>query len=609
MSTRDVGGVMRRVAFALFACMLMAVAHAAERRVALVIGNSAYKSAPLINPGNDARAMAEILRDSGFTVIERRNVNQIAMRRVIREFGDEIAKGGVGLFFYAGHGMQVRGRNYLIPVGHDIEREDEVAEQSVDVAVVLEKMATAKNALNILILDACRNNPFASSFRSTAGGLAPMDAPPGTLVAFATAPGQVAADGTGEHSIYTKHLLSYMREPGLRVEDVFKRVRTAVRQESGGKQTPWENTSLEADFYFKASDQRTLAAEEEERRKAQQAAIEKAVQEALQRQSKEAAKDRAQFERQIAERVAAERAAAERVAAERIAAIERAAQGAIERARQGVPRHEAATEPAQPKAVAAPPAQMGAAKPAAEPKPAAALAVAAKPVAERQAESSAPLAEAAQTGSVAPQEPVRLATAVPTTAMIATTRSAILPKVGDSWTYKVTRRDYGNVSERQVTNIVRAVTDTEIHFGTKRVSTRFDHDWNLLYSVPGDGIERKFEPRVPLFSFPLEPGKVWQGKYRMSRSDGRVFDYDMSVTAVGWEDVTVPAGRFKALKLSSVSWYRRIDSGGTAHGRIAVNRWYVSELKRFVKSETLDTGNNFIVYQDDTWELMKFRVQ
>lgn len=589
--------------------LLVTAAHAAERRIALVIGNSAYKQAPLANPGNDARAVAQALRDAGFTVTERRNVNQTAMRRVIREFGDEIAKGGVGLFFYAGHGMQVRGRNYLIPVGHDIEREDEVAEQSVDVALVLEKMATAKNALNILILDACRNNPFASSFRSTAGGLAPMDAPPGTLVAFSTAPGQVAADGTGEHSTYTKHLLSYMRESGLRVEDVFKRVRTAVRQESGGKQTPWENTSLETDFYFKTPDRSVIVAQEQERQKAQQEAIERAVQEALNRRKVQAGPDQAKIEQEIAKRVAVERVAVERAAAERIAAIERAAQGAIERARQDAPQQGAAAEPARPKAGASPPAQTAAAKPAAEPKPAPAQTVAAKPVAERQPESAPPAAQAAQTGSVTPQEPVRLATAASSSALIATTRSAILPKVGDSWTYKVTVRDYGNVSERRVTNIVGAVTDTEIHFGTKRVSARFDHDWNVLYSMPRDGIERKFEPRIPLFSFPLEPGKVWQGKYRMSRSDGRVYDYDMSVTAVGWEDVTVPAGTFKALKLSSVNWYRRSDGGGTAAGRIAVNRWYVPEMKRFVKSETLDTGNNFIVRQDETWELAAYKVQ
>ncbi|MGH8642247.1 MAG: caspase family protein, partial [Burkholderiales bacterium] len=270
---------MGRYACALIACLVLVTAgHAAERRVALVIGNSAYKQAPLVNPGNDARAMAQVLRESGFTVKELRNLNQAGMRRAIREFGDDIAKGGVGLFFFAGHGMQIRGRNFLIPVGSDIEREDEVEDQAVDARLVLEKMASAKNALNIVILDACRNNPFISSFRSSIVGLAAMDAPAGTLVAFSTAPGQVAADGTGDNGLYTQHLVSYMREPGLKVEDVFKRVRSAVRQESGGRQTPWENTSLEADFYFRGLDPRAVAAEKREREQAQKEAIDKAVQ-------------------------------------------------------------------------------------------------------------------------------------------------------------------------------------------------------------------------------------------------------------------------------------------------------------------------------------------
>ncbi len=223
---------------------------AGERRIALVIGNAAYRDSPLANPVNDARAVARALRQVGFAVTQRENTTLKEMQEAVRHFGDALRAGGVGLFYFAGHGMQVKGRNYLIPVGADIEREDEVAYNALDANLVLEKMETARNRVNIVILDACRNNPFARSFRSAARGLVPMEAPVGTLVAFATAPGSVASDGAGHNGLYTQHLLAAMTLPGAKIEDVFKRVRQGVRAASGGKQVPWENTSLEGDFYF-----------------------------------------------------------------------------------------------------------------------------------------------------------------------------------------------------------------------------------------------------------------------------------------------------------------------------------------------------------------------
>jgi hypothetical protein len=223
---------------------------AAEQRIALVIGNSQYKDSPLPNPVNDARAIAKALSDSGFKVIKKENAGQKEMQLALRDFGDALKAGGVGLFYYAGHGMQVKGRNFLIPVDAQIQREDEVAYNSVDAGQVLDKMEAAANRLNIVILDACRNNPFARSFRSGGAGLAQMDAPVGTLVAFATAPGSVASDGEGQNGLYTQHLLQSMQKPGTKIEDVFKNVRASVRKDSGGKQIPWESTSLEGDFVF-----------------------------------------------------------------------------------------------------------------------------------------------------------------------------------------------------------------------------------------------------------------------------------------------------------------------------------------------------------------------
>lgn len=220
-------------------------------RLALVIGNSGYRALPLDNPLNDARAMAATLEKLGFRVIKVENASQSGMYEAIRTFGDALkAAGGIGLFYYAGHGVQIKGRNYLLPVDTTIQHEDEVAYKAVDAGQVLEKMETAKNPLNIVILDACRDNPFSRSSRSATVGLAPMEAPAGSIVAFATAPGAAASDGHGKHGLYTEQLLNYMTQPGLKAEDVFKRVRVAVRQQTRGSQIPWENTSLEGDFYF-----------------------------------------------------------------------------------------------------------------------------------------------------------------------------------------------------------------------------------------------------------------------------------------------------------------------------------------------------------------------
>ena len=172
------------------------------------------------------------------------------MKRLIREFGQKLKAGGNGLFYYAGHGVQARGRNYIIPVDADIQSEADVEDSGVDVGLVLNYMDDAQNGLNIVILDACRNNPFSRSFRSASEGLAQVDAPTGTLIAYATAPGRVAADGAGENGLYTSELLQAMRLPGLSATDMFMQVRAEVMKKTGNKQVPWEASSLVGSFYF-----------------------------------------------------------------------------------------------------------------------------------------------------------------------------------------------------------------------------------------------------------------------------------------------------------------------------------------------------------------------
>jgi len=232
-----------------------------EARLALIIGNATYKSSPLSNPVNDARLMDKVLKEAGFTTIKAENASIRDMRRLVRDFGDKLkASGGVGLFYYAGHGVQVKGENFLVSTDSDIRNEDEVADDSVNVSVILDKMQSAGNRINLIILDACRDNPFANKSRSAAAGLATINAPSGSLVAYATAPGSVASDGKGQNGLYTEYLAKAIQQPGLAVEEVFKQVRTAVRVGSNNRQTPWENTALEGQFYFKAAVPQVVAA-------------------------------------------------------------------------------------------------------------------------------------------------------------------------------------------------------------------------------------------------------------------------------------------------------------------------------------------------------------
>jgi formylglycine-generating enzyme required for sulfatase activity len=259
MNARRMSLLSRLIGVSVLSLAWIPAIHAAvsgtESRVALVIGNSAYRDSPLNNPVNDARAVARALTGLGFAVTLKENQDQKAMAEAIRDFGERLKRhGGVGLFYYAGHGVQAGGRNFLIPVDAVIKAEDEVAYNSIDANLVLDKMDSAKNRLNLMILDACRNNPFARRFRSLSRGLAQMDAPSGTLIAFATAPGMEAADGDGQNGLYTQHLLRHITTPGMPVEQMFKQVRVGVTRDTQDKQVPWESSSLKGDFYFNPGD-------------------------------------------------------------------------------------------------------------------------------------------------------------------------------------------------------------------------------------------------------------------------------------------------------------------------------------------------------------------
>ncbi len=223
-------------------------------RIALVIGNSDYAyTTKLANPGNDALSMSDTLRGAGFSVTQLIDADQSTMKRALLEFGRSLRRENVdaGLFFYAGHGVQVNGENYLVPVNARILDEDEIDLEAVNVNDFLQVMNSSNADINIVILDACRNNPFAGSSRSAARGLAPVDAPKGTLIAYATAPGDVALDGSGRNSPYTSALTKAIASGrGRTIESVFKSARREVLAATGDRQTPWETSSIVGDFFF-----------------------------------------------------------------------------------------------------------------------------------------------------------------------------------------------------------------------------------------------------------------------------------------------------------------------------------------------------------------------
>lgn len=256
-------GLLGIAVFAAAQAILQRPAHAAiqERRLALVIGNAAYPVAPLRNPVNDARALGQQLRDLGFEVTQKENLTFREMLEAMQTFALSSRGGDVRLFFYAGHGVQMKGHNFLVPVdsGFGGDQAESLRYRSVDVGEFIQKLDQNHSGVNIVILDACRNAPVAVAAGGVrtrglgfGSGLAPMVAPSGTLIAFSTSPNASALDGSSaSNSPFTRHLLANIATPGLAVEPLFKRVRLGVSQETGQNQIPWETSSLMGDFCFR----------------------------------------------------------------------------------------------------------------------------------------------------------------------------------------------------------------------------------------------------------------------------------------------------------------------------------------------------------------------
>jgi hypothetical protein len=229
-----------------------AIASDDASKVCLIVGNGAYPRMQLRNPVNDAQAMSDLFKAAGFQVDTQTDTTQRAFTEAIEHFGEAVRRAStkIAVFYYAGHGAQLEWRNYLLPVDAHVSTADELKSRCVDLGFVLSKFANTNDKTHIVILDACRNDPFGGSYRPAQSGLSQFDAPVGSLLAYSTAPGNVAFDGDGKNGLYTENLIRELSHHDARVEDALKRVRLNVRLASQGKQVPWESTSLESDVYL-----------------------------------------------------------------------------------------------------------------------------------------------------------------------------------------------------------------------------------------------------------------------------------------------------------------------------------------------------------------------
>lgn len=529
-----------------------------ERRVALVIGNSDYKAAPLKNPQNDANDVARKLRDLGFDVVERVNLKTSQIGRTLREFRSKLTPGTVALVFYAGHGLQIKGENYLPTIDAEIEGEEDVPNQSMGVRQLLDLLDESKTSLNLVFLDACRNNPYARNFRSAGDGLARLNAPSGTLISFATRPGSVAADGSGRNGLYTTHLLAAMDAPNLPVEQVLKKVVSAVRTESKGRQEPWMEGSIEGEFYFRREVVATAPAVD------QKAAIDRAVAEAISRANEQSAKERADMQAQSA-----------KDKAELQASMEKMLQQAMARQNAIIEAQRAGQSASAP-------------RPTPEP-----------------ASASAQLRPSAQSPSPRIAPPVTLAAVSPTLSPPSPGESAAdiwtrKPRPGDEWAYVA--KDNLTKASRKLALRVRSVDVDGIREDV------------LLNGRESDSLV--FNGKAAMAAVRVDSEFMFAPHWESKESGSVDFtgtnpcaSYQCSFTAkvTGREKITVAAGTFDTLKIEGgVTKNNYSISGlGSVSGSLTV--WYEPKSGRVIRQQAQVRGGTYIPGFDEVIELQSAR--
>jgi uncharacterized caspase-like protein len=519
---------------------------ATGERVALVIGNSAYPKAALLNPRNDARAIGDLLRQAGFVVDQRLDTTQSQLREAVTHFGESIKDPQVkfGLFYYAGHGLQLDWRNYLVPVSAKISTLEDVRQQTVDVSELLAYMDQAKGRNFLVILDACRDDPFAGSFRPPARGLSQFDAPVGSLLAFATAPGNVAIDGDGENGLYTSNLLREFSVRGVKVEDAFKRVRLGVRIASDGLQVPWESTSLEDDLYLFPVERKKLTEEEQELLLEQELASWQRV---------KSTRDHLELAKFIREYPSG---AVSELAQSRLNRL------LAERARQAQPQKTSAL----PVLVASLDARSG------------------FEMALAQPDKAAMPAAAPDTGVVIAATPYYKGYH----------EHVRQYHVGDVFEYRVldAYTGAGKPLSMRVTAVDEAADRVEYNGGEYVSDTMGNTAANPRggFSTP-----RQFYPAE------LFVGKKWHTIFKQSRPSGLVytFSYDMKVTAR--ETVTVPAGTFDTFKIEARGFNMQLGA------RIDRNIWVSPGISGDIAHEIAVHLRNGAIEQNDRQELVSFQ--
>lgn len=607
--------VLRRAAAVLLACAALgAAAQDANERVALVIGNSAYQSIPLPNPVNDARAMTALLKEAGFQVDSHYDASQQQLLQAVEKFGRSVRDPKVkfGLFYYAGHGLQLDWRNYLVPVNARIKTPADVQKQAVDVSELMKTIAQARGRSFLVILDACRDDPFGDAFRPPLKGLSQFDAPVGSMLAYATAPGSIAMDGAGQNSLYTSNLLREFAIKGTRVEDAFKRVRLNVRLASRGRQVPWESTSLEEDVYLFPSDRRKLseaeqdALLEDEIRQWQQVRVTNdhlVLADFIRKYPSGSASElaHARLNRLLAAQAEQERRRVEMARAQATSpeapgptavVVAVADTGRSDIVRSGTvpaavtpPAPPAPAAPAIPASVLPPPAP----QPAPAPAPAPAIAIAPPPPPPPPPAVPAPVAAGAvQVAALGELPPVELAQTPFSKGYSEHHRDY---RVGDTYTFKL----IDGLTKADVPLVLRV---TKVDADGDRVEFNggeFASDLmgNTMATARGSfSTPRQFYPAE------LYVGKRWQTRFKQSRVSGLTYTYHYDVKVVARETITVPAGTFEAFKIEARGFNVQLNAS------LSRNIWVVPGIPADIAHETIVRLRSGRIEQYDRQELV-----
>ena len=563
-------------------------------RLALIIGNSSYRDAPLVNPANDAKAVGALFTRAGFTVDSRLDTTRIDMMAAIERFGAAVKRSETKLvvFYYAGHGAQLDWHNYLLPVDAVVQKQDDLKQRCVDLSLLLGQFGATKDKTFVVILDACRNNPFGSAYRPEQKGLSQFDAPVGSLLAYATAPGNVASDGEGQNGLYTENLVRELGQRNTRIEDALKRVRLNVRLASKGEQIPWETTSLEGDVFIFNEGQKKLSETELEQ------LVEADVTEWARIKSSKKIDDWVSYLRsfpngrfaEIAqmrlarllaedEKLAAEkrqreeqqRLEQERLAAERKQQEEQRQTAEKRRSEQAAAVQSAAVQKA----------------PTASPAPGPATDQSPRPVA------------AAPSGK--PMLDIRAGGSVPTLiAPSANPFSAGRYPLGRIFTV-------GDTATMRQTDILTGVEERTYHPRVTRVD--FDEDrvefnnGNTITDLMGNPIkngEVEFDSPVQFIPAEFQIGKKWTAAFRRTQSDKTTNAYyDLHI--VKRETISVPAGSFDTFLIEGNGWNTTVNS------KLDARFWLVPGVNFAIRREFVVRNQRGGFRQTERHELVALR--